>query len=450
MRRLTSWGVLWVGALALPPGAAPALAQHEGHPPEPAPSVRPATAGIGLSPQELRADPGGTLMRRMSLQGSGTSLQPESSPMRATAWMAGDWLWSVHANAVGAWNGATGGRGYGEGALSNWAMAMGARPLGPGVLTFKTMGSLEFLTLPPGGTPQLFQTGETFGGRPLIDRQHPHDLFIEFALRYTLPLSERTSLFVYGGPVGEPALGPNTFMHRVSAADNALAPLGHHLQDSTHIAMGVLTAGAQHERWQLEGSVFNGREPDENRWDIERGALDSYSARLSVAPTPNWTLQVSSAFLTQPEALEQGDAVRTTASFHHNLPFGRNNWSSGLVWGQNREFAHTPTLVSNGVLLESALDIGPQDQIYGRFEAVDKIGLLQGVTGDDEALHRVHALTLGACRGIGGLPAFDLGLGGDVTLHARPADLAPFYGATPVAYRVYLRLRPPRMGAMRH
>jgi len=426
----SSW--LWIGVVGAM--AAPAMAQHEGHHPMPAPTSAPVAP----------------LMAQMSLQGSGTSLQPASSPMWAYHWRAGDWIWSVHGNAVGSWNAATGPRGYGAWSLTDWGMAMGERVLGPGVLMLKAMASLDPLTVPPGGTPQLFQTGETYGGLPLIDRQHPHDLFMELAFRYTLPVSDRASLFVYGGPVGEPALGPNTYMHRVSAADNGMAPLGHHLQDSTHIAMGVLTAGAQFDRWQLEGSIFRGREPDENRWDIESGPLDSYSARLSVATTPNWVMQVSSGYLSQPEALVQGNAVRSTASVHHNRPLGWGNWSTSLVWGQNREFAHTPPLIANGYLLESALNVG-EHQIYGRIESLDKIGLLQNVPGlaSDESVHRVNALTLGGFRGFG-IPGMDLGMGGDVTLYAKPSDLSTYYGEGPVALRIYLRLRPPLMGGTMH
>lgn len=423
-----------VAAIALLPGIA--WAQHEGH------GGRPS--GVGLSHGEQRADPTGVLMRRMRLQGSGTSLQPASSPMWARHGMSGDWAWSWHGNALGSWNGATGPRGYGEASLTNWGMAMGSRMWGPGILQLKAMASLDFLTTPPGGTPQLFQTGETYGGRPLIDRQHPHELFMELAARYDLAVSDRLSLFAYGGPVGEPALGPNTYMHRVSAADNGIAPLAHHLQDSTHIVMGVVTAGAQLDRWQLEGSIFRGREPDERRWAIELGALDSYSARLSYAPSADWVLQVSSGYLTQPETLVAGDAVRSTASLHYNRPFGWGNWATSLVWGQNREFAHAPPLLSNGYLLESAVEID-RDQVYGRFEAVDKIGLLQNLPGQehDESRHRIHALTIGAARGFG-LGGLDLALGGDLTLHAQPAPLVSYYGASPVAYRVYVRLRPPR------
>lgn len=445
MARRRRTGLPWIAAaIALTPGTA--WAQHAGHPmpPEPTPE------GITLSPRAMKADPMGTLMRHMSLQGSGTSLQLASSPVWGQHWMAGHWVWSWHGNAIGSWNGATGPRGYGEPSFTNWAMAMGSRVLGPGVLTLKTMGSFDFLTTPPGGTPQLFQTGETYGGRALIDRQHPHDLFMELALRYSLPITERFSLFAYGGPVGEPALGPNTYMHRVSAADNGMAPLGHHLQDSTHIAMGVLTAGAQYDRWQFEGSIFRGREPDEKRWDIEWGPLDSYSARLSYAPTPHWVMQVSSGFLRQPEALEPGDAVRSSVSIHHNRPLGWGNWSTSLVWGQNREFVYAPTLIRNGYLLESALNVG-EHQVYGRFESVDKTGLLRNVPGlaGDESVHRINALTLGGFRGFG-IPGMDLGMGGDATLYAKPADLSAYYGEVPLAFRVYVRLRPPLMSAPMH
>lgn len=279
-------------SVALVLSAAPAaLAQHEGHHPTPGPeSPAVGQSAFEVSPEALRTDPMGVLMRRMAIQGSGTTWQPESTPMWMWMRQVDAWQWRLHGNAMLSWNGATGPRGYGELSLPNWGMLMGSRVWGPGLLDLRLMGSLDPMTTPPGGTAQLFQTGETFRGAPLIDRQHPHDLVMELAGLYTLPVASGTALFLYGGPVGEPALGPNAYMHRASAADNAMVPLSHHLQDSTHLAMGVLTAGGQWRRWQLEGSWFRGREPDENRWNLDLGPLDSFAGRLSYAPTRNWAM----------------------------------------------------------------------------------------------------------------------------------------------------------------
>ena len=426
-------------------GMPAAMAQHEGH--HPMPSSEVAVAGpsaFALSPDALRTDPMDVLMRRMAIQGSGTSWQPESSPMWMWMRQADPWLWRLHGNAVFSWNGASGPRGYSEASLPNWAMLMGSRVLGPGLFDLRIMGSLDPETTPPAGTPQLFQTGETFGGVPLVDRQHPHERVMELAGMYTLPLATGTSVFLYGGPVGEPALGPNAYMHRASAADNAMVPLSHHVQDSTHIVMGVLSAGVQWSRWQLEGSWFRGKEPDENRTNIDFGALDSYSGRLSYAPTPNWAMQVSTGYLTQPEALQPGDLIRRTASLHHNRPLPFGNWASALVWGQNRELAERPPHVENSVLVESTLDWATRNHLFGRYERVDKVGLVAGVPGETGPVYRIHALTLGAMRDLSVRPVV-LGVGGDVTLYAKPVELESAYGAMPVSFRVFLRIRPPSM-----
>lgn len=437
--RKRPWGVLsMLGILLIAPAA---QAQHAApHPPH----LHGMESGLALSPDDLRADPVGVLVRRMSLQGSGTSLQPESSPMWMWTRARGPWLWRMHGNGMLSWNGATGPRGYRELSFPNWGMVMGSRVLGPGILDLRLMGSLDPFTTPPGGTAQLFQTGESFAGQPLVDRQHPHDCFMELAGLYMIPLARGTSVFLYGGPVGEPALGPNAYMHRASAADNAMAPLSHHLQDSTHIAMGVLTAGMQWNRWQLEGSWFQGKEPDEVRTNIDVGPLDSYSVRLSYAPSRNWVMQVSSGYLTNPEELRPGDVVRSTVSVHHNLPLSFGNWASALVWGQNRKLIESPPHIENSVLFESTLDWTERDHLYGRYERVDKEGLVAAVPGESGPTYRIHALTLGVIRDMS-FGAIVVGIGGDVTFYAKPTELESTYGAMPVFYRVFLRLRPPQM-----
>lgn len=444
-----TWGVLT--ALSFLLIAPAAQAQHEEHhrpspqaKASPQPLMLEMGSGLDLSPNDLRDDPVGVLGRRMSLQGSGTSLQPESSPMWMWTREQGPWLWRIHGNGMLSWNGATGPRGYGELSFPNWGMVMGSRVLGPGILDLRLMGSLDPFTTPPGGTAQLFQTGESFGGQPLVDRQHPHELFMEIAGLYTVPLARGISMFLYGGPVGEPALGPNAYMHRVSAADNAMAPLSHHLQDSTHIAMGVLTGGIQWKRWQLEGSWFQGKEPDEVRTNIDFGPLDSYSVRLSYTPSRNWVMQASSGYLTNPEALRPGDLIRSTASVHHNLPLSFGNWASALVWGQNRELIESSPHIENSLLAESTLDWADLNHLYGRYELVDKEGLIAGIPGEAEAVQRIHALTLGLIRDLTLNPVV-IGIGGDLTIYAKPAELDAAYGTMPVSYRIFLRIRPPLM-----
>src|SRR2546423_13697868 len=208
----------------------------------------------------------------------------------------------------------------------NWFMPMAYHKAGRGTLQLRGMFSAEPFTFPPGGSPLLFQTGETYKGQPLIDRQHPHDLFMELSATYTVPIGERGNWFAYVGYPGEPALGPNAFMHRASASENTSAPLSHHLQDSTHISFGVLTTGFTYRWFKLEGSVFNGREPDENRYNFEAHPWNSRSARLWFAPNANWSMQVSHGFLKDPEALEPGDVRRTTASLSYNRTLHAAPW----------------------------------------------------------------------------------------------------------------------------
>ena len=384
------------------------------------------------------------LIERARSLGSGTSLIPALSPMRMWSLETGDWLWMFHGDLVAGYNHQGGPRGAQSWAAENWQMAMGSGQLGPGILDLRLMTSLEGLTLPLGGTPELFQTGESYLGKPLIDKQHPHDLLMELAARYTWQPTDDISLFAYAGLAGEPALGPPAFMHRPSAADNHWAPLAHHLQDSTHISYGVGTLGARWRTLQLEASLFNGREPDENRFGIDFGPLDSWSTRLSWVPSDNWTAQLSYGQLKAPEALEPGDIHRTTASLTHVLPLGPGLLSSSLIWGLNQEF-HDEARLLNGFGLESQYDWDrQQNHVYGRFELVDKSGLT--LTGsDDHSLHRISAITLGGIREIDWFDSFDLGIGADVSLYLADTDVRRVYGDVPYGFRIYLRLRPPAM-----
>lgn len=380
-------------------------------------------------PMAMPADP---LMARMPALGSGTSLQPLTSPMRAWMLHRDGWMWMFHGDVVGGYDYQGGARGAQSWVAENWQMAMGSRVLGPGILDLRAMTSLEALTTPPGGTPQLFQTGESYQGVPLRDKQHPHDLFMELAARYSWALADQTSLFVYGGFPGEPALGPEAFMHRPSAMDNHWAPLGHHLQDSTHITFGVATAGVRWHALQLEASAFNGKEPDENRFNFDVGPLDSWSTRLSWAPDPAWTAQVSFGHLASPEALEPGPIDRTTASVMHVDATAWGRLATSLIWGQNVQSARA--LQSYG--LEAQLDRDLLTHLYGRFELVDKAEL--GLPTPD---HRIGALTLGGVRDL--VP--NVGLGADATVYSQDAEVAAAYGFNPVAFRIYLRLRPPEL-----
>lgn len=150
-----------------------------------------------------------------------------------------------------------------------------------------------------------------------------------------------------------PALGPVAFTHRTSAMEIPTAPLLHHWTDSTHTSYGVITAGLQSPRWKLEGSWFNGHEPNENRWAIDGLAFNSNSGRLSYAPHRNWVFQVSRGRLDNPEINypegHQGDVDRTTFSAIYNRPLRRGNWATTLAWGRNERDEGA----SDGVLIES-------------------------------------------------------------------------------------------------
>ncbi len=398
--------------------------------------------------------------KSMSAIGSGTSLQPSTTPGYMWHWMKGDWMIMGHGDLKIGFNHQGGPRGINKAESQNWFMMMAERQAGPGRLMFRGMFSAEPWTTPRRGFPELFQTGETFKGRPIIDAQHPHDLFMELAAAYNIPLSEQVVLNFYGGPVAEPALGPVAFMHRMSAAENPAAPLGHHWQDSTHITHGVLTAGITAWRFRIESSLFHGAEPDENRKDIEMGKLDSWSARVWFTPTPDWSMQFSYGNLVHPEALEPGNLRRMTASISHNRSWEDGNWATSLIWGRNHELHGN----SNSYLLESTANFLDKNYLYTRMELVDKPGLLEenifGRAGLDEfhpigngfelgdrfeEFFRVGAFTFGGVRDIVAASKLRVGIGADVTFYHVPDGLKPIYGSSPTSFHLFVRIRPGKM-----
>lgn len=400
--------------------------------------------------------------RSMSAIGSGTSLLPASAPGYMWHWMKNDWMIMAHGDFKIGFNHQGGPRGINKAESQNWFMLMAERKAGPGQLMLRGMFSAEPGTAPRRGFPELFQTGETFKGRPIIDAQHPHDLFMELAAAYNIQLSESVALNFYGGPVAEPALGPVAFMHRMSASENPAAPLGHHWQDSTHISHGVITAGITAGRFRIESSLFHGAEPDENRKDIEMGKLDSWSARAWFTPTPDWSMQFSYGHLVHPEIVIPGNLRRLTASISHNHSWKDGNWASSLIWGRNDE-SHG---ISNAYLLESTANFLDKNYLYTRIELVDKPGLLEenifGRRGIDEfhsigdgfevgdhfsRQFRVGAVTFGGVRDIVADARLRVGIGADVTFYHAPDGLKPIYGSSPTSFHVFLRLRP---GKIKH
>ncbi len=459
----------------------PVVAQHEGHQmPQPKPAASPAldpkptAAPTPPAPAEqpemelsghmdhgvyvmhddqmfIRLGQSESNLVPMGRMGSGTSWQPDSSPMPMMHKQSGEWLLMFHYNFTMGVNSQGGPRGVTKFESANWFMPSAIRRVGPGTLELRGMFSAEPFTFPPGGSPLLFQTGETYKGEPLIDRQHPHDLFMELSATYTVPVGERASWFVYGGYPGEPALGPNAFMHRASASENTSAPLSHHLQDSSHISFGVLTTGFSYRWFKLEGSVFNGREPGENRYNFEAHPWNSRSIRLWFAPNSNWSMQVSHGFLRNPEAAEPGDVRRTTASISYNKPLKRGNWASSLIWGRNHESHGGEIFNLNGYVAESTVKFLDRNYFYTRLELTDKNSILRaadrlslGIT-EHHPSFRIGAYTFGGARDLWNTEKTSVALGSDLTFYSKPSILDPIYGSNPVSWKVFVRVRPAQM-----
>jgi hypothetical protein len=400
----------------------------------------------------IRVGSSDTNVTSMGAMASGTSWQPSSAPMYMSHKQSGGWLLMFHYNAVVGVNSQGGPRGVTKFESANWFMPMAYHKLGKGTVQLRGMFSFEPFTFPPGGSPLLFQTGETYKGQPLIDRQHPHDLFMELSAQYTLPLGERATWFTYFGYPGEPALGPVAFMHRASAAENPAATLSHHLQDSSHITFGVLTTGFTYRWFKLEGSIFNGREPDESRYNFDAHKWNSRSARLSVMPNSNWTMQASYGFLRRPEAAEPDtDIRRATASVQYNKPFDHGNWASAFIWGRNHTSSPGETHNLNGYTLESTVNFLDKNYLYTRLELVDKNELLRALDraqlgiSDDHPSFRIGAYTFGGARDVLANKKLSVAIGSDLTFYSKPDVLDQLYGDHPVSWKLFLRLRPGKM-----
>lgn len=338
-------------------------------------------------------------------------------------------------------------RGGNQFVAPNWWMGMTSRNTEHGRLTFNAMFSLDPATVGKSGYREIFQNGEALNGRPLIDRQHPHDLFMQLATIWRAPVTSSTGFTLAGGPVGEPALGPVVYMHRASSADNPTTPLSHHTFDSTHIAFGVVTAAVDHGPFVVEGSVFNGREPDENRWDFDFGRLDSVSGRLWYRPNDEWEFQVSSGHLVDPEQLEPGNIVRSTASVSWMRRNGQSFVAVTAGYGQNA----TDHGTRRAIFAEGSRHID-LNTIYGRFEALQtETALLEGDEVPEGIAANlgdtVLAFTIGGVHDLLDWRGFDFGIGADVTFYGVPNSLQPFYGTHPVSFHAFFRLRPP-VGAM--
>lgn len=344
------------------------------------------------------------------------------------------WMLMVHGWVRAAYTDHSGPRGDNKFYSTSMAMLAAQKDFGGARLALKSMLSLE-PAMSARGYPNLFATGETAGGNPLVDRQHPHDLFMELAARLDVDVAPGSSLFVYGGPVGEPALGPSAFMHRGSAVYNPEPPITHHWFDSTHISYGVVTAGVASRHWQIEASAFRGREPDEDRWDIETPKFDSWSVRFSWNPAPNWSAQVSHGFLKQPEALHPGENEhRTTASIHY-----ANGGLSAMAAFSAKKRSPGATLTA--WLAEANWNMTAHHSLFGRVENVANDELFP-----DHA-DPLHDQRFRVTKGQAGYAwrtplfgPFHLAIGGSVNAYAKPAALDAAYGRDPWGYTLFARL----------
>lgn len=388
----------------------------------------------------------------MNRNGSGTGWLPDASPMYGYMFHARKWMFMLHGNIFLRYTNQdfnkAGVRGNAQVDLPNWIMGMGQRRVGrKGLFHFNIMMSADALITGGNGYPLLFQTGETWQGKPLIDRQHPHDLFSELSVSYSHAFSKKLDVFAYLAYPGEPALGAVAFMHRPSALNNPDAPLSHHWVDATHITFGVATLGVRYGKFRLEGSSFTGREPNEQRYNFDQPRFDSRSARLSFNTDRHWALQISHAFIESPEELHVNeDVYRTTASAVYSKQWRKNLlFNATALWGLNKT-KHFDG--EHAALAEASLYIN-RLAVYGRYEWVQKSGEELGLPEpqfDHHDLFPVNAMTLGAAYDVLKIKPVRLAAGGQFSFYAADSRLDGLYGKNPMSFEVYLRLYPELMG----
>jgi len=424
-------------ALATVPGTV--FAQHQGHeghaPPSPPPedhsAHQPAAAHEGHDSDTMTGAFGPYPGAR---EASGTAWQPDASIHGGLHVMTGDWMLMGHLMLNGVYDWQQGPRGGEMGFVSGMAMGAARREVGTrGTLQLRAMLSPEPL-MGRRGYPLHLAAGESADGvAPLVDRQHPHDLFMELSASYSHRLGENASVFVYAGLPGEPAFGPPAFMHRMSIMDSPEAPISHHWLDSTHISFGVVTAGLVLGDVKLEGSRFNGREPDQRRFDIETGPLDSTALRLSWNPTRELSLQASWARLISPEQLEPDENSRrwSASALYTRRLRGDDWWSTTLAWG-SRDGAEA-------LVLESAVGLGAWT-LYGRAEYAEN-NELTFAGGHHGPVYEVGKVSAGAIRDFRVAPNVRFGLGAQYALNFVPGALEALYDGDPDGAMLFVRLR---------
>jgi hypothetical protein len=382
----------------------------------------------------------------MNRNASGTAWNPDASPMYMWMKPGGKTDWMFHGNIFLRYTNTdifnTDKRGDSRISAPNWFMAMMNRKVGQkGLLNATAMISLDRLTEGGNGYPLLFQSGETFEGRRLVDRQHPHDLFTALSIGYTQMLNKDMDIFGYIGYPGEPALGAPAFMHRLSSMNDPDAPLGHHWQDATHITFGVATLGFRYKNFKIEGSSFTGREPDEDRYNFDKARFDSYSYRVSYNIGSSWAFQFSQGFIHAPEVLEPGiDVTRTTASalFAKQLNNERH-FTAALVWGLNDKGEDHK---EHSLLLEENYQFG-KNALFSRYEFIQKSA--EELDLENELGHvtsDIHVFSVGYNRRLMQGKGIELLAGTKATLNFPAEELKPIYGNKPVGFQLYLQVRP--------
>lgn len=364
-------------------------------------------------------------------QTSGTARNPASWAMPMVMTRSHDWnlMWMGQAFAVNTQQ--SGPRGQDGFYSTNWGMLGAARTVGKGAVMLRSMISLEPLTVRGRYYPLLFQTGETAYGRPLVDGQHPHEAIMELGVQYARPVGSRGLFTAYYAPVGDAAMGPVAFPHRASAMELPQATLGHHWLDATHIVNNLATVGFNWSKLRIEASGFRGREPNENRWNIDMGGMNSWSTRVVYQPAFRWLAQASYSKITNPEATHPGDVERVTASVQYTRPTG---WSSMVAWGRNYKTSEHEGV--NSHLLETLLPVTRRNFITGRFEWSQRDELLAS-----GAVFKVASYTAGYTREVGALRALRSAVGFNLTGYQIASGLQPLYGAHPFGASMFVRFR---------
>jgi hypothetical protein len=393
--------------------------------------------------------PQATLEIPAAREGSGTSWLPDFTPIHGVHLAVGSWQAMIHGSLFVQYISEDGARGDDQTGSVNWIMAMASRPAAGGKLSLRGMLSFEPWTVGRCGYPNLLATGELCNGEPLHDRQHPHDLLMETAAAYERPIGSSMGVQAYAALAGEPALGPVAFPHRMSAYPNVLAPIAHHWLDSTHVSFGVLTGGVHGRRWKAEASAFNGREPDEERFNVDLAALDSYAGRFWFLPGERLSFQVSAGLLREAEAGHdeepRRDVTRTTASATYHRPIRTNGfWATTAAWGRNREEDET----TMALLIESAAWLDERQAVFGRAEWAGKSAHDLGVPDESGGPFTVAKLVLGYAREWRARASLVPGLGGQIALSFTPDAVRSTYEKQPaVGFAVFLSLRPARVQA---